>query len=161
MGNLEKPITTQEELDALIGERLTRDRETRAKRYEGWISPEDAAKAMKELQTKHDALAAQVEEHTKTAAAAAQQIADLQAQNRRYEIASVKRRVANELGLDWNLADRIAGETEDEIRADAESLKGLIGQNTHQTPPPLLNYEQGDGKKQAAWNSMLSNLRGE
>ena len=41
-------ITTQEELDNIIKDRLKRDREAQAKKYEGWISPEDHQKAVGE-----------------------------------------------------------------------------------------------------------------
>lgn len=39
-----KVIETQEEFDARISERLKRDRESFAKKYEGYISPEDLSK---------------------------------------------------------------------------------------------------------------------
>ena len=42
-------ITTQEELDSIIKDRLKRDREAQTKKYEGWISPEDHQKAMQVL----------------------------------------------------------------------------------------------------------------
>ena len=35
------PIETQEQLDAVIGERIKRERETSAKKYEGYLSPDD------------------------------------------------------------------------------------------------------------------------
>lgn len=38
------PITTQEQLDGIITERLKRDREAQSKKYDGWISPEDYQK---------------------------------------------------------------------------------------------------------------------
>jgi hypothetical protein len=39
-------ITTQEELDNIIKDRLKRDREAQSKKFEGWISPEDHQKAL-------------------------------------------------------------------------------------------------------------------
>ena len=39
-----KIIETQEQLDAILGERLRRERETAAKKYEGWSSPDDIQK---------------------------------------------------------------------------------------------------------------------
>ena len=61
-----KIIETQEQFDAAISERLKRDRETQAKKYEGWISPEEQQKALDELNKKIKALedAATVSERT-------------------------------------------------------------------------------------------------
>lgn len=40
------PITTQDELDKVLAERLKRERETVRKEYAGYLSPEEAAKSM-------------------------------------------------------------------------------------------------------------------
>ena len=39
-----KPIETQEQLDAIISDRIKRAQETTRKEFEGFLSPEDAAK---------------------------------------------------------------------------------------------------------------------
>ena len=46
-----RPINTQEELDAVLGERLRRERESHQKKLEesGWLSKEAAERALKEL----------------------------------------------------------------------------------------------------------------
>lgn len=160
MGLLERAITTQEELDALIGERLKRDREAQAKKYDGWLSPAAQADAAKESKKQLDELTRQLEDQAKKAAASEEQLAALQAQNHKYETDSVKRRVAREVGLDWALAERLNGETEDDIRADAESLKGLV---KRRDAPPLMIYEADKGAitAETAWKEVLSQLRGE
>lgn len=160
MGLLERAITTQEELDALIGERLKRDREAQAKKYDGWLSPAAQADAAKESKKQLDELTRQLEDQAKKAAAGEEQLAALQAQNHKYETDSVKRRVAREVGLDWALAERLNGETEDDIRADAESLKTLV---KRRDAPPLLTYEADKGTRtiETAWKEVLSQLRGE
>lgn len=161
MGLLEKPITTQEDLDALIGERLKRDREAQAKKYEGWQSPEQQEEAAKASKKQIDTLTRQMEDQARKYADTEKQLQTLQAQNHKYETDSVKRRVAHEVGLDWGLADRLTGETEEDIRRDAESLKSLVGTTT--SAPPLRTYEADKGTRtqEAAWNDVLSRLRGE
>lgn len=160
MGLLEKPITTQEDLDSLIGERLKRDRESQAKKFEGWISPEAQAEAAKTAKKQVDELTKQLETQATAQAEAAARLEALQAQNRKYETDSVKRRVAHEVGLDWGLADRLTGETEEDIRRDAESLKSLVGATS---APPLRTYEADKGTQttEAAWKTVLSQLKGE
>ena len=59
------PINTQEEFDSAIGERLSRDRESQAKKYEGWTSPEDLKKIT-------DAHEAEIKKLTDAAAARAE-----------------------------------------------------------------------------------------
>ena len=43
------PITTQEDFDKAIGERLKRERETVKKEYAGYLSPEDEKRNMKAI----------------------------------------------------------------------------------------------------------------
>lgn len=160
MGLLERPITTQEDLDALIGERLKRDREAQAKKYEGWLSPVQQAEAAKESKKQIEDLTKQLENQAKGHADTEKQLLTLQAQNHKYETDSVKRRVAHEVGLDWGFADRLTGETEEDIRRDAESLKSLVGATS---APPLKTYEADKGTQttEAAWKNVLSQLKGE
>lgn len=162
MGLLEKPITTQEDLDALIGERLKRDREAQAKKYEGWVSPKDQEAAAKDAKKQIEDLTRQLDDQAKQHADAGKQLEAQAAQIKRYETDSVKRRVAHEVGLDWGLADRLAGETEDDIRKDAETLKFLVGASSP-AAPPLRTYEADKGKAstETAWKDVLSQLRGE
>lgn len=110
-----KPIETQEALDAIIKERLERQKKTVtaevAKQYEGWASPDEVKKHTDQVA----ALTAKLSE-SETA------IADLTARNSAYEIASVKTKVAHEVGLPYELAQRLSGSTEEEIRKDADAL---------------------------------------
>lgn len=131
------PITTQEQLDGIISERLKRDREAQSKKYEGWMSPEDYQKKAGALQKQIETLNKENEGHKAT-------IAKHEASIKRYETASVKSRIADEVGLDRRLISRLTGDTEDEIRTDAKELKELLGS----TPPPvdpMRSTEQGGG----------------
>lgn len=103
-----KAIETQEAFDAAIKDRLERQRKTVTaevtKQYEGYISPEDAKKSAEQI------------------AALTQQVTDLTAKNTAYELSAMKSRIAHEVKLPYELADRLTGTTEDEIRKDAEAL---------------------------------------
>ena len=152
------PITTQEDFDAAIGPRIKRERESVSRDYRAKID---------ELDQKIAAYEKQIGDLGKELEAAAkkdQQIADLQGQIKGYETASVKTRIAHEVGIPFELAGRLSGDNEDAIRKDAESLKSLIG-STHRAPAP--STETGgvkDGKggtSDAALRGMLSSLKGE
>lgn len=130
-----KPIETQEELDNIIKDRLKRERESTQKRYEGWISPEDHQKAL-------DASNKAFDDFKKAHESDEQTIADLTAKNKAYETASLKSRIAHEVGLSYEWTDRISGDDEESIRKDAESLKKLVGAGAQ--PLPTKNTEAGE-----------------
>ncbi len=88
-----KPIETQEALDEIVTGAVAEAE----KKYEGFISPEDHAKAIE-------------------AAQAAQKSAEL-----RY----MKLKAAIETGLPAELADKISGDDEEAIRKDAEQFAAL------------------------------------
>lgn len=138
------PITTQEQLDALIGERLKRDRETRARQYEGWAKPED----VQQLRQQIEALTAERDGHKKT-------IAEHEAKIKAYEAASVKSRIADEVGLDRRLVSRLTGDTEEAIRKDAEGLRELFGAGT---PPVDVMRSTEQGKPPAGWASVSAQM---
>ena len=145
-------ITTQEELDNIIKDRLKRDREAQAKKYEGWISPEDHQKAVGEA-TKA------LNDYKAAHAGDEKTIADLTAKTQEYETAALKSRIAHEVGLSYEWIGRISGTDEKSIRADAESLKTLVGSQATPAPlPPKSTETTPADAKTAALKGMLSNL---
>lgn len=152
-----KVIETQEQLDAIIGERLKRERESMAKKYESYLSPEDLTSRTEELTTQITELGNSLTAAKEKADADARAIADLESRVQTYETASVKSRIAHEIGLPFELANRITGNTEDEIRADATALLSVVGKKT--LAPPLASTEgHGVDKKEQDMRSMLKDL---
>lgn len=145
-----KPIETQEELDKIITTRLKRERETTEKRFEGWISPEDHQKGLDEL---NKAFSDYKETHKNDE----ETIADLTAKNKAYETASLKSRIAHEVGLSFEWIDRIKGEDEKSIREDAESIKKLVGSGSSLLP--LRRSENHEDDKDAGLKSLLSSIK--
>ena len=144
-------ITTQEELDQIIKDRLKRDREAQTKKYEGWISPEDHQKAIDEA---NKALNDYKDAH----AGDEQTIADLKAKTQEYETASLKSRIAHEVELPYDAIKHITGTDEKSIRESAESLKKLVGSQTPAPLPPRSTETTPADAKTAAFKGMLSNL---
>lgn len=150
-----KAIETQEELDAIIKARLDRNTKTVTdevrKSYEGYIPPDEVKKLTEQV----DTLTKQLTEKDTA-------IADLTAKNKNYETASVKARIAHEKGLPFELAERLSGETEQDIAADAEKLAQFVSAN--KTPAPLYNSQGNAGGvksgSDAAYISMLGELSG-
>ena len=146
-----KPIETQEELDSIIKDRLKRERETTNKRFEGWISPDDHQKAI-------NAANKALDDYKKAHEGDEQTIADLTARNKEYETASLKSRIAHEVGLSYDWISRITGDDEESIRKDAESLKKLVGNGA---TLPTKNTESGENQdpSKAALRSVLNGIK--
>lgn len=153
------PITTQEQLDSIIGERLKREKESTAKKYEGWMSPDEASKARAGYEQKIAEMAAAADSAAKKYADYDKQIADRDAKIKNYETASVKARVAHETGLSYDAIQFLQGDDEKSIKASADSLKTLMG-SAKAMPAPLANTDPGAGKDTEI-KSLLHTLRGE
>ncbi len=150
-----KPIETQEAFDAAIKARLERHTKTVTeavtKQYEGWISPDDAKKNTEALTKEITDLKEKLSVHETT-------IADLTAKNKVHENRSAKQKIAHEVGIPFELAEKLTGETEEELRADAETLaKYTVRQGQ---PSPQYSSEKPVGDTtDAAYLSVLQNLK--
>lgn len=124
-------ITSQEQLDQVIKDRLARERESAQKRYADYdelkAASETSAKQISDLQK-------QLETATKTGEASSKTIAELTGKVQHYETDSVKTKVALEKGLPYQMASRLNGSTEEEIRKDADAIMGVIGTNKAVAP---------------------------
>lgn len=150
-----KIIETQEEFDARISERLKRDREVTAKKYEGWTSPEALAEINAEHEKKIKALQDAAAETEKKLSEKDAEIAE----GAKYRTDLEKTRIALAAGLKIEYADRLRGENADEWKADAETLAKDFAAS-HITAPlgsnePTITKESQD---KAAWQSMLNDL---
>lgn len=143
---------TQEEVNSLIKERLDRAE----KKYTGYLSPEEAEQKSKGLADQIASLTSELERSKAGAADSAKTIAELQGKINKFENDALKVRVATAAGLSAELASRLTGTTEDELKADAEKLKTAVG---GQVVVPLRNPEADAEDKNADLKSMLSNLR--
>ena len=154
MANEFKAIETQEELDAIIKARLDRNTKTVTdevkKSYEGYLSPDEVKKLTEQV----DTLTKQLTEKDTS-------IADLTAKNKAYETASVKARICHEKGLPYELAERLSGESEEDIAADAEKLSQFVsaGKPTAPLYTPAVNTGAAN-LTDAAYRSMLGELSG-
>lgn len=150
-------ITTQEQLDAVIKDRLERERETLTKKYSDY---DDLKIKVSDYEKKIGELNKSIEDNKKKYADYDQQLSALRIKVKGYESDSVKTRIAHEAGIPYELAGRLAGEDEDAIRKDAEAVAKLL--KTGQQPAPLKSTEPGevDGKR-AAMKNVLAGLKGE
>ena len=125
------PITTQEELDRIISERVGRAKDALTSKYADYD----------DLKASNASLTEQLTAAKKANADAAekykgydQKVAELEKKVHNYETDSVKTRVALAEGLPFEMASRLRGDTENDIKKDAESLKGLWNLQAHSQP---------------------------
>lgn len=113
-----EPIMTQEALDAIISDRLKREREKTAEKYADY----DAVKAkVGEYEKQINGMNKQLE----TLGEKEKEIESLKAANQKYETDSVKTRLAHEAGLPYGSTKYISGTTEDEIKASIADFQSF------------------------------------
>lgn len=149
-------IETQEQLDSIIGERLTRQRTQLEEKFKGFLSPDDFASKTQDLNDQIAGLTEQLAAANAKSAEYEKTITEKDALIKTHETASVKSRIAHEMGLSYEAISFLQGEDEDSIKKSAESLKGLVGKNN---VPPLANYgKPADDSKTEAYKNMLKDL---
>lgn len=72
-----------------------------------------------------------------------------------YEINNLKYRIANENGIPLELASKLSGETEEDLKKDAETLSSFI---TKKQTLPLRTTEPKVDDETAPYKEMLENL---
>lgn len=148
-----KPINSQEELNAVIKDRLERAEKNYQEKYADYDS----------IKAKNGTLESKIEELEKSISDNNTKIADFEkaiAQKdltlKSYESQSVKQRIAHEMGLPYEMADRLTGDNEEAIKKDAEALFKVINQS--KGTAPLANSEKNSDKTTEAYRSMLNSL---
>lgn len=134
---MEEKTFSQAELNSIVSDRLNKEKE----KYE---------KAIAELNSKTAEYEKQIAVFTNQAKANAEkmelhakELSERDAKIKGYEQAALKMRVAHEVGIPYELAGRLSGETEEDIKKDAESIKGYLG--SYKTVPPLKDTEDASG----------------
>lgn len=152
------PITTQEDFEAAIRERVDRinakysdydDLKKKAGESDGLRkSLENATAEIAKLKEAEKSNAEKLANHDK-------EVGTLKERAEKAEKSLLQRTVAEETGLPASLASRLAGETEAEMREDAKNLAQYVTKNT----APLFRSESApaDGNK-ASMKDMLSQL---
>lgn len=131
-----KPITTQEEFDTAISDRLARERNKFAD---------------------YESLKTQVGTLTTERDTAVQQLNDANAKIKTYETNSVKMRIAQEKGLPAEMALRLNGETEEDIAKDADSMAQIF-RATKGAAPLFDNSNPVGNENDAALRKMLQDM---
>ena len=152
------PIETQEQLNEVIKGRLEREQKKHSEataelqsKYDNVVSEFEALKSANEELT--NKLTAYDEKYANYDT----ELIELQNKVKAYESDSVKTRICKEVGLPYEMRNRLNGNTEEEILKDAEELKKIlpksdsIMKHTEVTPT-------AESNERLALKDMLKNL---
>ena len=149
-----KVIETQEQLDAVLKDRLERERQKVAEKYADY---DDIVAESAKKDEQIAALSSKLEDQDGKKAEYDTKISELSDKIKAYELDSVKTKVAHQVGLPFEMASRLTGEDEEAITADAKKMAKLfkpvaapIGSNE----PNNQNADPTD----AAYLSMLNEI---
>lgn len=146
-------ITTQEQLNAVIKDRLERAEKSYQEKYADY----ESLKSQKlDLEKKVNELTKTLTDTTSKVAVFEKTLGEKDIALKNYESQSVKQRIAHEVGLPYEMAERIKGTTEEEIRKDADSLFKAI--QTSRPTAPLASNETGADQNTEAYRTMLHQL---
>lgn len=153
------PITTQEEFDKAIKGRLAqKDRELEEK-FKDYLSPDKVSELKKDYENKLEESKRLVKEAQDKLKENESSVAELKARAEKAESSILKSKIAHQHKLPMELADRLVGETEEDLNKDAESLASIVGSGS---TPPLYTRETnnagGATANDAAMLGLLSAL---
>lgn len=127
-----KIIETQEELDAIIQSRLSREREK-------YADYEDLKKQLADFEAKETTYQNTINDLKTRETDLTSQIESLNGDLTKTKLQSAKQRIATEYGLPLDLAERLQGEDEESFKADAERLASYLAPK--QPTPPMKSNE--------------------
>ena len=151
LGHLENSAELIKQIESEVGRDFVPRTDFNAKNTE----LKNLEKQVGELNSNLTSLSKEKESFDKT-------LADLNGEVKTYKLRDMKIRIAREKGIPYEMADRLTGEDEKALAADADSLSKLISTVSKPTaPPPLKSTEPtGDGKD-SAYKALLTNIKGD
>ena len=145
-----KIIETQEELDAVIKSRLSREREK-------YADYENLKKQLADFEAKETTYQNTINDLKARETELASQVESLNGDLTQTRLQTAKQRIATEYGLPLDLAERLQGDDEDGFKADAERLASYLAPK-QPTPPMKSNEPTIADSKEAKWAEMARNL---
>lgn len=150
-------ITSQEQLDNVIGERLRRQKEQfeeKLKEYESL--KEENSKLQTELEQKNQF----IEENKKETSMRTEDYENLEKELSSLKLQQLKQKIAINNGIPLDLANRLSGDNEETLLEDAKTLSQFI--NSNPTPQPLKSVEDTNvNDEDMAYRQLLNQIQGD
>lgn len=130
-----KIIETQEDFDKAIQSRLKQKDRELADKYKDYLSPDDVTALKADYDKQLEDANKLVEEANNKLSTFDETVSNLTQRAETAENKLLKNKVAYENKLPIELSDRLIGSTEEELKADAEKLSGILKPQGHGAPP--------------------------
>ena len=163
-----RPINTQEEFDAAIKDRIARAEQTAETRVRTELKKDldkvkDLESSVNSLTSERDGFKKQAEENAAEVTKLKTDMAESAKKLKTYEMDALKLAIAQESGIPISERGRLTGETEEEIRKDAEKFSKVFKAANNQGLP---GFEQNegvpsgeDGEKKLELKNLLGKIR--
>lgn len=161
-----KVIETQEEFDKAIQSRLKQKDRELADKYKDYLSPDDVTALKADFDKQLQDANKLVEEANQKLSTFDETVSILTQRAETAENKLLKNKVAYENKLPIEISDRLIGSTEEELKADAEKLSGILKPKGHGAPPLYTGtqtsqsgntYEAGMAEVLAGINAQFAN----
>ena len=153
-----KVIETQEDLDAIIQKRLDRKEKEVQEKYKSFFSPDDVEKLKAEYEAKLSAKDQEMQTALEKYAETDKVVSDLTLRAETAEKSLLRAQVASESKLPYELANRLLGDTKEDMQKDAEMLASFL---KPQAAPPAYTSTpatQPIAAHDASYQALLSGL---
>lgn len=148
-----KPIETQEQFDEMVKERVERAKKSTAKEYDAQLKD---LESIKEQLTSKDAeleaLKAKITAFESQKKADEESYQGLQKELSEVKLKALKSKIAMDAGLPADLAERLTGDDEEALKADAEKLASLV--NSKHVAPSFKNEDVPNDPAEAGFREM-------
>ena len=122
------PIETQEQFDAMVKDRVDRAKKSTAKEFETQLKDLEGIKEqLTSKDSEIEALKAKITDFESEKKANEESYQGMQKELSELKLKALKTNVAIEAGLPADLADRLTGDDEETLKADAEKLASFVG----------------------------------
>ena len=153
-----KAIETQEEFDKAIKERLARKEKELAETYKEYLSPDKASSLKEEYEKKLAEANKKLDEVSEKLKSHDSIVSEFTDRATKAETSLMKSRIAHENGVPIELAERLVGSTEDELKKDAETLAAFMKPTS--APPARTTETPKANTTDAAMMQLLQNING-
>lgn len=133
-----KVIETQEDFDKAIQKRLAQKDRDLAEKYKDYMNPDQVKELKEEFEKKLAKANDDLAKANEKIANNDQIVSDLTNRATKAESDYLKSRIAHESGVPFELAGRLVGTNEDELKADAEKFAQFL---MPKSAPPLKSTE--------------------
>ena len=159
-----KVIETQEQFDEAIKKRIEQAERTTKEAFKDYLSPEDVKKLKddfsSELKKVEDKSKEDIDKLKNQMAADADKlknVSELESKVKSYELKLTRYAVAHEKNLPFEFADRLVGETKEELEKDADSISSFV--KGFQAPPLRTSTGGESSNTESSLRTLLSDLK--